>query len=109
MTIISRNFSGQVSSPVPGVVLSTVLVLSTLHMPNDAADDLAIWSFGEEPSLKLLWFYAFEEDPDCGMQTMPDWLLNICITARDKYNANWVLFDPAGDVLHDFPCFAASP
>lgn len=98
------NLSGQAASPVPGVTLATVLTVSTKHMP-DVDQDLSAWSFGSLPEHGMAWFYAYEEDPSCGNQSIPDWLLHICTTAREKYNANWVLLDPAGDVLDDFPVY----
>jgi len=93
-----------VPSPVHGVSLATVLTVSTTHMP-DPSEDLSAWSWGSLPGLGIEWFYAYEEDVSCNGQIMPPWLLQICIVARDKYNANWVLFDPAGDVLDDFPIY----
>lgn len=98
------NPTGQVDSPVRGVTLATVLTVSTKHMP-DPDQDLSRWSWGREPNLGIEWFYAYEWDPYMGHGPIPDWLLDICTTAREKYNANWVLIDPAGDVLDDFPVY----
>ena len=101
---MNLTLSGQVPSPVHGVTLATVLTVSTKHMP-DVDQDLSAWSWGAEPNFGLEWFYAYEEDPSCANQQIPDWLLKICTTAREKYNANWVLMDPDGDVLDDFPVY----
>ena len=98
------NISGQVPSPIPGVTLATVLTVSTKHMPHPD-QDLSLWNWGSVPDYGIEWFYAFEEDPSCGDQDLPPWLYQICTIARSKYNANWVLLDPAGDVLDDFPIY----
>lgn len=98
------NLSGYVASPVRGVQLATVLVVSTKHMP-DVDQDLSAWSWGGQPDYGLEWFYAYEEDPSSNHEQMPSWLFKICSTARQKYNANWVLLDPAGEVLDDFPIY----
>lgn len=96
--------SGQFPPPVPGITLATVLTVSTRHMP-DITEDLSAWSFGKDDQIGCEWFYAYEEDPSCNGNEIPSWLLQICMTARHKYDANWVLLDPYGDVLDDFPVF----
>lgn len=98
------SISGHVPSPVHGVTLATVLTVSTKHMP-ETDQDLSPWSWGREPHFGLEWFYAYEEDPSCGNQQIPEWLHKICTVAREKYNGNWVLMDPDGDVLDDFPTY----
>ena len=93
--------NGIVESPVQGVNLTTVLTVSTRHMP-DFDEDLSKCSCGREPSFGIEFVYAYEEPFD----DLPDWLFKICTVARDKYNANWVLLDPDGDVFeNDFPVF----
>jgi len=96
--------SGHVSSPVQGIELATVLAVSTQHMPTVDAD-LSPWSWGAPPELGIEWIYAYDEDPSIGDEVIPAWLLTICRVARDKYNANWILLDPAGEVLPDFPTY----
>jgi hypothetical protein len=95
------NLTGIVESPVRGVDLTTVLTVSTRHMP-EHDEDLSECSWGACSSLGTEFFYAYE-DPFDGL---PDWLFKICTVARDKYNANWVLLDPDGDVFEDdFPIY----
>ena len=95
------NLTGIVESPVRGVDLTTVLTVSTRHMP-DYDEDLSKCSWGHVPSFGTEFVYAYE-DPFDGL---PDWLFKICTVARDKYNANWVLLDPDGDVFEDdFPVY----
>lgn len=96
--------SGQTQSPVPGITLATVLTVSTRHMP-DITEDLSAWSFGKDDDIGCEWFYAYKEDPSVNENKIPPWLLQICMTARHKYNANWVLLDPDGDVFDDFSVF----
>lgn len=95
------NLTGIVESPVKGVNLTTVLTVSTRHMP-DYDEDLSECSWGSKSSLGTEFIYAYEEPFD----GCPDWLFKICAIARVKYNANWVLLDPAGDVFeNDFPVY----
>ena len=95
------KLTGVVESPVGGVELTTVLTVSTRHMP-DYDEDLSKCSWGHEPTFGTEFIYAYE-DPFDGC---PDGLFKICTIAREKYNANWVLLDPDGDVLaDDFPVF----
>lgn len=98
------DLSGTIDSPVRGFQLQTVLTVSTRHMP-DLDEDLSPWSFGREPNYGMEWIYAYEEDCVIDGRSIPEWLLNICIAARQKYNANWVLLDPDGDVLDGFPTY----
>ena len=95
------NLTGIVESPVRGVDLTTVLTVSTRHMP-DYSEDLSNCSSGRDPSFGTEFVYAFEEPFDC----LPDWLFKICKVAREKYNASWILLDPDGDVFEDdFPVY----
>ena len=95
------KLTGYVESPVQGVNLTTVLNVSTRHMP-DYDVDLSECSWGHMESYGTDFIYAYDEPFD----GCPDWLSKICIIAREKYNANWVLLDPAGDVFEDdFPIF----
>lgn len=92
---------GYVQSPVAGTKLATVLVVSTVHMP-DYNEDLSVCSSGKDDSVGSEFIYAYE-DP---MDGLPDWLFKICTVARDKYGANWVLLDPDGDFFEDdFPIY----
>jgi|9_EtaG_2_1085328.scaffolds.fasta_scaffold13923_5 hypothetical protein len=93
---------GYIQSRIPGTNLATVLVVSTMHQP-DLFADLSVYDWGRDPDMGTQWFYAYEEKYD---EDMPDWLMQICITARNKYGANWVLMDPDGDEFpDDFPIY----
>lgn len=70
----------------------------------DLDQNLSLWQWGEEANYGLTWIYAYEEDPCCG-EPIPDWLLNLCIAARNTYGCNWVLLDPAADVITDLPTY----
>jgi hypothetical protein len=72
-------------------------------MPN-LAEDLEPGHWGERPDLGITWIWAYEEDPDAG-PTMPDWLLQLCIVARDTYGCNWIMLEPDGDEIPGCPTY----
>ena len=98
---ITRFLTGCVPSPVDGVSLSTMLTISTAHMP-DLHADLSKCSSGHDSSFGCELIFAYEEPFD----GLPDWLFKICVVAREKYNANWIMLDPDGDKFpDDFPVY----
>lgn len=82
--------------------IDRVLRVSTYHMP-DLEQDLSTWHSGEAGG--EIWVFAFEEDCFPAGEEIPEWLLKICITARDVYNCNWILLDPDAEPLDDFPTY----
>ena len=99
------KLTGFVESPVQGVILTTVLSVSTRHMP-DYDIDLSEFSWGHAAWSGTDFIYAHDDTFAGRSDGYPDWLSKICIITRDKYNANWVLLDPDGFVFEDdFPIF----
>lgn len=88
------------------VRVDRVLVASTSHMPN-LDEDLSPWDWGSYPDGGTTWFYAYDNDPECGIDDgpMPEWLLKLCIAARKRYNCNWVMLDPDGDLIPGLPTY----
>jgi hypothetical protein len=84
--------------------IERVLRVSTRHMP-DCSQDLSVWHWGGTDALGLTWVFAYEEDCFSPEDAIPEWLLNICITARQAYACNWILLDPVADPLDDFPTY----
>jgi hypothetical protein len=84
--------------------IDRVLRVSTWHMP-DLTQDLSVWHWGETKAMGMTWIYAYEEDCFSREQAIPDWLLSICIAARETYGCNWILLDPDADLLDDFPTY----
>lgn len=87
-----------------GMTVDRVLRVSTAHMP-DLSQDLSPWHWGEYEPFGLTWIWAYEEDCFIGDEAIPEWLLNICLAARDKYNCNWVLLDPDAEAIPDLPTY----
>jgi hypothetical protein len=52
----------------------------------------------------MAWIWAYEEDP-CQQDPIPEWLLNLCIVARETYGCNWILLDPEGDIVEELPTY----
>lgn len=87
-----------------GVRVDRVLLASTCHMPN-LGEDLSDWSWGGDAKFGLAWFFAYEEDCSNSGKPMPEWLLNLCIKARDQYGCNWVLLDPDAECIPGLPAY----
>ena len=96
------------TSEFKGCRVDRVLRVSTSHMP-DLNEDLAFWHWGAwEPDSsrgwEMAWIWAYEEDP-CQRDPIPEWLLNLCIVARETYGCNWILLDPEGDIVEELPTY----
>lgn len=87
--------------------IERVLVATTRHMP-DIDEDLSLWQWGEELDTGIIWFFAYEEDCEIGGKSMPQWLFNLCSTARATYGCEWVLLDPAGEEVPGLPLYDPS-
>jgi GNAT superfamily N-acetyltransferase len=71
----------------------------------DLKADLSPWHWGRYDADGLIWIWCYEEDPDIQGKPIPEWLLNLCITAREEYGCNWVLLSGDGDVIPNLPTY----
>jgi hypothetical protein len=97
------------TSELNGCRVDRVLRVSTAHMP-DLNENLAPWLWGVwEPDSsrgwEIAWIWAYEEDPCTEEGSIPEWLLNLCIAARECYGCNWILLDPEGSIVEGIPSF----
>jgi hypothetical protein len=101
------------TSELKGCRVDRVLRVSTSHMP-DLNEDLAFWHWGvwtpDAASMgslgwEMAWIWAYEEDPCQEEGPIPEWLLNLCIVARETYGCNWILLDPEGDIVEGIPTY----
>lgn len=97
------------SQQINGSRVDRVLRASTKHMPN-LYEDIEPWLWGAwmpNPSggWEMAWVFAYEEDPCLPEGAIPQWLLDLCTTARDRFGCNWVLLDPEGDVIPGLPAY----
>lgn len=83
-----------------------VLQISNQHRPSDFKFGTFSWgSCNDWGGLGIHWVWCYEEDPDYPDEPIPDWLLKICIDARDIYRCEYVMFDDAAPVYSDWPTF----
>lgn len=87
-----------------GARVDRVLVASTAHIP-DLTEDLSPWHWGKYGDLGITWIWAYEEDCCIEGNPMPEWLLNLCIAARQQHDCNWVLLDADGDEVPGLPTY----
>lgn len=97
-----------------GCRIDRVLRVSTQHMP-DLEQDLTPWHWGvwqpDSMSIskgrhwEMAWIFAYEEDPGLPDGPIPQWLLDLCVKARNEYGCNWILLDPEGDIVQGLPTY----
>jgi hypothetical protein len=97
------------SQEINGCRVDRVLRASTKHAPN-LYFDIEPWHWGTwapDPSSgwEMALVFAYEEDPCLPEGPIPQWLLDLCITARDQFGCNWILLDPEGDVIPELPVY----
>jgi len=92
------------TSEINGVRVDRVLRVSTCHMP-DLCEDLSPWHWGEDTTYGYTWVFAYEEDCEIDGKSMPEWLLNLCLVARDRYGCNWILFEPEAETIPGLPTY----
>ena len=84
----------------------TVLKLSNHHRPDDYKFGTFSWGQCDDyGGFGMTWVWCYEEDPDDPNEPIPDWLLKICIDARQMYGAEYLLFDDAASVFDHWPTF----
>jgi hypothetical protein len=86
-----------------GLATERILRLSHLHKLNEGMD-LAPWRRGYEPVFGLELFWCYEEAPppiQPGTVQIPQWLLDLCIYARQDYGCEWLMFERNGHILPD--------
>ncbi len=86
----------------------TVLKLSNAHRPPDFNFGTFSWGHCNDfGGFGMTWVWCYEEDPDYPNEPIPDWLLKICIDAREIYGAEYIQFDDAASVFDRWPTFSS--
>lgn len=83
-----------------------VLRVSNDHRPADF--NFGTFSSGtcnDWGGLGMHWVWCYEEDPDYPGEPMPDWLMKICIDAREIYGCEYLLFDDTCEVFDHWQTF----